>query len=312
MFAECGGLQTEHQAEMVRHMEEMMGYSIQPSRFLKTFYIFTGAGDNGKTLLAKVMEQIVGRDAVAAVRADTMEDDKFRSVELHNKLIGIDDDYSKNKLLPDGFVKKASESKTITAQYKGKDAFNFQLQVVLVILANHLPPVRDLSRGMRTRAQVVKFERSFLKPNEVDRLDLLDPRRADIQRPDLWQKVFDEEMPGVLNKLIAGFYRVKARGCFDDPEPVVRARDEWMRQSNSVADFAAECLTKQADGKTFVRVKDLYVSYCSWCVVIGIADRFRVTRRSMNSSLEDLGYKLDILDGYPIIQGYKLREPHEC
>ena len=35
------------------HIEELLGYVIQPSRFVKTFMLFMGEGHNGKTQLRR-------------------------------------------------------------------------------------------------------------------------------------------------------------------------------------------------------------------------------------------------------------------
>lgn len=298
MFCRSGGDPIPDQAEMLRHMDELMGYMIQPDRFIKTFYIWMGEGDNGKSVLVKLIQNLIGHDAGYMGRLDRMEDDKLRLAELHQKLFAIDDDAGRDCLFPDGFAKKASEQKTVTAQYKHKDHFNYVLQVVLLFMSNHWISVRDLSRGLQTRAQVVKFPRTFLRPDEAGQ------DNPDIQRPDLWKKVFEEEMPGVLNRLIPGFYRLKERGSFDPPASCKYAKEEWLQNANTVARFVEEGCEKDAVG--LVDLRELRDAYVAWCDEEGIQPRYVVTKNNIRKHLLDLGFEISVRNGYPHIIGLKI------
>jgi phage/plasmid-associated DNA primase len=245
-----------------------------------------------------VILKLIGNDAAFMGRLDRMEDDKLRLAELHQKLVAVDDDAGRDFLFPDGFAKKASELKGVTAQYKHKDAFNFTLQVVMLVMANHWVTLRDLSRGMQTRAQVVKFPRSFLRPDEVE------PDHPDIQRPEYWDKVFKEEMSGVLNCLIAGFYRLKNRGSFDQPKSCIYARDEWFQNANTVARFVSEGCKRNSNSA--VDLREFRQAYSRWCEDEGIQPRYVVSKNMIKKHITDLGYEVSGRNGYPRAKGLEV------
>lgn len=248
--------------------------------------MWVGDGDNGKTMLMRLLTEIIGIDAVMWERLDKIESDQHKRANLIGKKAVIDDDADRNFKLPDGFLKRIGERKAMTGRHLYKDEISFLVEVAPVILANHFPTSRDLSRGMRTRAQVIKFPRTFKKFSEVD------AGHPDAQRPDLWKKVFDTEMPGVLNLLIDGYYRVAERGEFDTPPSCDAAFDEWFAVSNSVMRFASECLVK-AGAADFVWLGDLYDAYAGkWAEDEHIQHRFLVAKNKFRQNLDDAGFSV--------------------
>ena len=55
-----GGEPMPDQDEMLRHFEELLGYTIQTRRNLKMFVLIVGPGDNGKTKVVQVADSDLG------------------------------------------------------------------------------------------------------------------------------------------------------------------------------------------------------------------------------------------------------------
>ncbi len=141
MLSLPGGIPMPDQDEMFRHVVELMGYIIQTGRFLKIFVLIVGPGDNGKTCLTKLLELILGTDAIVFNRLLGVDEggSRFASARLIGKLVLIDDDAEHGFVLPDGLLKKIAEEKPMTAERKFQDEINFVSQVVPIILANSWP-----------------------------------------------------------------------------------------------------------------------------------------------------------------------------
>ncbi|MCP3868273.1 MAG: hypothetical protein GY703_09310 [Gammaproteobacteria bacterium] len=307
MFCEPGGEPLPDQTDIARHITEMMGYAIQPVRNLKVFYLFVGDGDNGKSQLIKLYSYIVGDDAALWTRLDGIENDTNKSIGLLGKKAVIDDDASRDFLLPDGFIKRVAEEKIISSRYLFKDMVNFVAAVVPIIMGNHWPRSRDLTRGMRTRTAVVKFPRSFLKLGELDEdHKVVDADHPDVQRPDLWEQVYKEELPGVVNDWIEGYYRLKERGAFDVPASCNKAFNMWLSMANPVSRFVEECLIPGDLQKDMMHAtKDLYRAYQHWAEGEGIPARFVAEKNTFRSHLADMGCKVKRReDGWHLF-GYK-------
>lgn len=280
-----GGIPMPDQEEMFRHLEELLGYSIQTRRNFKIFVILHGPGDDGKSTLVKLLLIILGHDAVAFDRLAGVDEkgNRFATARLLGKQVLVDDDVDAEYLLPDGLLKKIAEEKPLTAENKFRDHFSFVAQVVPWLLANSWPRCRDLTRGMQTRAQVIHLPRSFLKPSECSQ------DHPDRQRPELWEQVFSEEMSGVLNRLIAGYYRVVKRIGFLPPKSAQEAFDMWLAEANVVSRFINEGCEKIESDKSVCTTSTLYADFDSWCDDSGVQARHRPQLYNFGKRLTEIG-----------------------
>lgn len=218
----------EDSPDVVRHLHEVLGYLCQFSRDEAMFLILKGNGANGKTLISRVLQALLG-DATHQQDIGSLSDrqDAHMGAALVGKLVMIDDDYKKGAPLPDDMIKKLSEGKRMTANPKHGKTFNFVARATPMILTNSWPSTRDGSFGIDRRARVFKFVRQF------------EDHEKDASLP---ARIVEQELPGVLNHLVAGFRRFRARGYFDVPPSCTDAFREWKRASNIVAQFAGEAL----------------------------------------------------------------------
>lgn len=234
-------------AELQRHVTEIMGYGLYARRFLKAFTIWHGAGDNGKSTLFRIWTALVGQPAVASMRLHTLEQNRFALGHLPGKLLLADDDAKKGAKLPDGLIKQISERKLITAETKGKDPFEFVARVFVALLCNSLPELDDTGRAIASRAYLVPFRRSFA-PEEQDR--------------HLAERIIADELPGVLNRLLAGLRRVIERQGFDEPEACRELKGEWIGSGQSVTQWLD---AGYQVGTGQMAVADLRADYDQWC-----------------------------------------------
>lgn len=286
ILSQPGGVPMNDQDEMVRHVEELLGYAAQTERDLKVFMLITGPGDNGKTRLSKLLQLIVGQDAIVFDRLSGIEDNQFSTSKLVGKQILVDDDADHEYLLPDGLLKKIAEAKPLTAERKFEGAFTFVASVVPIILANSWPRTRDLSRGMQTRAQVLHLPRSFKRPEECVATD------PDRQRPEVWEQVYASEMPGVVNALLAGYYRVRRRKGFAPPPSARAAFDAWLRDANVVSRFVAEACERTDAKRPGTTTRVLNQVFNDWADAERVALAHRPQANRMRSRFEDLGFKV--------------------
>lgn len=296
-----GGEAMPDQEEMVRHVVELIAYSIQPSRNIKMFVIVMGPGDNGKTTFTKILRLILGEDAIVYDRLSGVDEsgNRFAAGRLVGKLVLVDDDMSHEYLLPDGLLKKIAEEKPLTAEMKFKDNFSFVSQVVPWLLGNSWPRTRDLTRGMQTRANVIYLPRSFLKVAECGE------DHPDRQRPEIWAKVYSEEMPGVLNRMINAYYTLNQRGGFLPPESAQKAFDMWLSDANIVARFLSDACERIGPSEPGCLSSTMYHCFNEWCCVNGVLERHRPQANQMKHRLIEIGVKVQHTDKGTAIYGYR-------
>jgi putative DNA primase/helicase len=257
---------------MVRHWNELVGYLIQPKRNIPVIVILFGGGDNGKTKLIRTVTRLLGRALVHARRVEDLDKSRFAMGSLFGKYLFVDDDVRAGARLPDGILKTISEAKEVTGEVKFKDSFNFVVRTVPVLLCNNIPSVADLSHGMRRRLMIIPFDRTFTE-EEKD--------------PDLFDRIWEGELPGVLNQALAGYRRLLKRGTrFKHPKDVQQATTRWLQQANPLPAFLQAQCTKNSQGRCLMQ--DFYRAYSTWTKDMGYT--LTQTQQTVTRNLEHLGF----------------------
>jgi P4 family phage/plasmid primase-like protien len=276
--------------EIIRHLLEVLGYTLQARKNIATWVLLHGRGANGKTVLLSILSALLG-DAALERPIGSISTDKNNHAlaSLPGKLALIDDDVSFNTILPDGEIKSLSENKWMEANPKNATPYRFRSCVIPILSANSWPVTRDLSDGLKRRAQVFQFTRTFL------------PMEQDVTLTDYITK---NELSGVLNLCLAGLRRVRARGVFDAPKSCLAARDLWYSANNQTVNYVQTRLQNTASLK-LLPLKDLWTDYQGYCLDEGI--RKQMTRQQFRYSLESAGVTILMHKGAVCARGVKLR-----
>lgn len=235
---------------MIRHFYEVLGYVMQPSREQAVWILIHGPGDNGKSFLIGVISEIMGGSVIAQSVAEigTKTSSHFTTALL-GKLMLLDDDLNTHTLLPDGWLKKLSEAKLLSADPKFGQTFEFIARAIPVILTNPWPSTADLSEGLRRRVQV---------------FDLLHTLTDAEKDPNHLRTIRAFELPGILLHLVGGMQRFLARGGkFDPPAECLEAKARWLSSSNTTMRFVEECV-ERVTKRSSVRASDMYEHYTQW------------------------------------------------
>ena len=276
----------EDPSAMVRHWHELVGYLIQSRRHIPLILVCLGGGSNGKSMLVQTIARLLGPGLVSAQRIENLDKHRFASTSLLGKLLLVDDDVRAGIRLPDGELKKISEAKPITAEWKYGPSFEFVVRSVPVLLCNNNASLADVSYGMARRLMVLPFDRTFR--------DDADPTRF----PTIWKT----EMAGVLNRSIDGLQRLLTRGRFKMPIAVTHANAEWLKEANPLAAFVDENCSRDPLGQYLL--KDFYADYRGWAQERGYTrtQQYQTVKRN----LENLGYPMKKSNRGVVILGLTL------
>lgn len=210
--------------DVIRHLWEVFGYTIQPRKSIPSWFLFQGYGANGKSLILDVLIALLGPAArsISSISDLTSSRSEFALSECIGALAIIDDDVKKDTLLNDDVLKKISEDKTIRARFLHKNFVDFRNCAVTLLAANGWPQTRDLSDGMMRRAYGFPFRRKFAH----------DDNRK--------KRIISSELPGVLNESLKGLRRLRKRGSFKVPQTCSEFVEKWKTKSNQVLGYLAE------------------------------------------------------------------------
>ena len=220
--------------ECVRVIQEIMGYCLTSEMKLQKAFFFYGAGSNGKSVLAAVMERLCGLENVSHTPLSTLNK-KFGMQELPGKILNIspeNDSYGKD--IDTQMLKSITGGDIVAVEQKYKTASSVQMRCKLLFLLNQLPTTKDTSYGFYRRLVLIPFDRIF-KPEEQDR--------------SLLTKLY-AELPGILNFALEGLQRLRQQQYQLSPAKRIDGALEKYRQAqHPVLQFVEELVRVEETAK---------------------------------------------------------------
>lgn len=229
-----------------RHLEEVIGYTLNQSRHLRAWVLLYGGTGSGKSTIGEVLGFLLGDAAKFMPFSNYSGGNSHATAGLIGKQMVFDDDYKAGDLLPDGILKTISEEKRLEANPKGKEEFAFVARCVPYICTNNAPTTRDSSGALADRALVFPFDH-LIPFNERD--------------PEM-RNMLKAEAEGILARCVKAFARLVKRKHWEFPADCTTAWRKWVNQSNTINMFIEECLVP-AEGE-HVKAIDVWEAYRMW------------------------------------------------
>ena len=237
--------------EHVDLVYEMMGYCLLPGQSLKKAFLLTGSGDNGKSVLLRLLQRLLGEDNCAAIPLRQLSDSRFQTARLPGKLLNACGDMGKASVADTQVVKLITGGDPITAEHKNGHPFDFTATCKLVFAANSLPTTFYHEDAWHNRWVVIEFARTF--DAEAIAAWVQEGREARLFAPD--------QVQGMLVKVVQAAARLMERGRFDLPDAVCQAGERYAMSNSPVLQFLEEHpFTDQADAKR----SELWPRYVDW------------------------------------------------
>jgi P4 family phage/plasmid primase-like protien len=247
---------------------EVLGYTMLSSCLYEIFILLIGPGANGKSVLMRIVEALVGLSNVAAVQPCQL-DNKFQRAHFHGKLANVVTEIREGHKIEDAQIKALASGELTTAEHKHKAPFDFYPFATCWFGTNHMPHTRDFSEALFRRAIIVPFNRVFTE-KEQDR-HLIDKLK--------------KELPGILNMALDGLEQVFLSGGFTRTAECEQAKKRWRIECNQAAQFAEDCCEFGSD--FYEKSADFYKSYTQWAEENGI--KKTLNRNNLTSRMCRIG-----------------------
>lgn len=234
--------------DAVSFVLEVIGYALLPANPLRVAVLLLGPGRNGKSVLLLVTKALLGAENVSVVPLQVMTENRFAAAELFGKLANICGDLDARAIKQTDSFKMLTGGDPMLAERKHRDHFTFLPFALPIFSANEPPLSSDQTEAWFDRWLVVPMERR-IPEDEID--------------PHLAAKLTTrDELEGLLVLAIAGLRRLMARGRFELPASVQRARLSYRERLDTVAGFVGEeC---QLEPNAWTQRSALYRSYRAW------------------------------------------------
>ena len=206
-------------------LQEFMGLSLTNVVKFQQMLLMFGAGSNGKSVILKVLESLVGEGNASHVALKDFSS-KFSLVKLTGKLVNIDADVDYEAMRHDGVFKKIISGDEIMVEEKHQNGFKFRPCAKLWMAANVLPRIKNGALGYYRRIIILEFN-NVVKKEDQDK--------------ELINKLL-EELPGILNWAVVGLKRLMENNAFTVPESSEAALKNYELENNHAKLFFYEKL----------------------------------------------------------------------
>lgn len=272
-------------------IEELMlqthGYIASCSMDAKSFFLFIGEGDTGKSLTIGLDTMFFPNDFVSTIELQALGD-KFSTGNLANMRLNVGGDLPNKPLTPDvvKHVKGITGNDMMTAEKKFVQPFSFKPTCKLVFATNHPLVLQQRDDQFCERLVVIPFDNKIPK-NKQDH-DLLNKLR--------------DELPAIFNMILEAFLRLRDnnyefRKVVDLSDYVSVPLSESSSVSHleeAVTSFVEAYYEITGDSGDFISIKQLYADfnayYVNKCNLSVNQDKFSKAFRQLFDKSESNGY----------------------
>lgn len=261
-----------HDPQALAFLQEWFGYVVSGRTDLQKMAHLFGARRSGKGTIARILEALLGPDAVASPSLTSLTG-QFGEQPLIGKSLAVLSDVSWNARDVGEAVeilKKISGEDSRDVNRKNRETWHGKLGVRFMILGNDAPQFTDASGALVGRMIHVKFTRSFFNAED----------------PTLTGRLLTE-LPGILNWALDGLDRLTQRGRFQPPDSSAAAEREIMRGTSPVYGFIDDLADINPDAPP-VLLNKLFAVYRKWCSDEEGRDR-KATKSVFSRNLRSVG-----------------------
>lgn len=232
-------------------LEEAIGFCFDRTTTRSKSFILIGSNSNGKSTYFTLLERILGTNNYTAIELQELKE-RFLKVLLQGKLACIGDDIPSDALAEKSvsMFKKIVSGNTISAEFKGKDAFVFNPFATLFFSCNRMPYIHDPEGAVARRLVFVPMNAKFTKQDK------------DFDPLFIYKITNEDALEYVIKLGIDGLHRVIEGNDFTSSESANALLEEFKKDSNPMKRFI------EYYGETnIVRTTntDLYEAYKEYC-----------------------------------------------
>lgn len=237
------------------------------------FYVFTGSGGNGKSLITLLLKNLFGGyymsvDASLLTKPVERRDQPIPAlVDARTSRMLVSSEPEATDKLQVGLLKKISGGDTIEARtLHSKNIYKYVAMFKLIILANDIPALNKIDKGIQRRMRILRFPFVFKRQEEVSepfhRLAVLDLEKI------VQQTAWRDEMLLILMEKYAQVSKMKASPTCDS---VREQSDDYIDENNPLKSWLEQHYT--FGGDAIISARDLKRQYLSDMGIDGIDDR---------------------------------------
>ncbi len=279
-----------HDLEKVGYIQRFLGYAMSGTCYESDFPVWHGKdGRNGKEFILERTRSTLGVKLCGAVESELLlksKSDKAKNgatpalMALQGRRLAWASETNEGRTIDNAAMKDLSGGHILTGRHLHQGQVEWKRTHTLILLTNHRPHVGGGGGGAEwDRIKLVEFTESFVnEPNP-------DNPHEHKKDPTLGEKIDRDELPGLLNWLIAGCLEWRKHGL-QTPESVKNATKQYREDEDTLGQFIADCCVILSSAK--VKSSELFDTYRDWCES---GNGSAMGSKTFGAKIEDRGFR---------------------
>ena len=218
---------------------------------LRKAFVLLGDRANGKSTLIKCIQNMLGENNYSSLDLKEVNE-RFKTASLFCKCANIGDDIS-DEFIPDiSTFKKLVTGDKISAEFKGKDPFEFEPYAKFIFSANSLPRVKDATGAVISRLILIPFNQTFSNKDPD-----YDPKIRD-------KLSTENAMEYLINISINAIKEVLKNNKFTITKEMQSLLDSYNEMNNPLIGFLKDYQREDIVNHTTNTIYEKYLSYCNF------------------------------------------------
>lgn len=248
---------------------QYLGYCLTMDTGQQKFLILYGTGGTGKSLLIKLLENMVGDENVSNISLCELSQ-RFASYGLVDKLVNACADLELQALNDTGTIKKLVGEDTLRVEQKGKDSFSYRNKAKLIFSTNQLPLIKsEQSNGLFRRLIMLEMKN---KPT--------------VTIPNYYS-ILASEIDYLISECMKALTRMYQNTNILVSENSIALVNKLRNESDTVQAFLSDCTKRTECNADRIKRSTLYKTYFAYCADL---ERQSLKKSNFFKSLEVKGY----------------------
>lgn len=259
--------------EFVPTLKEVIGLGMIQDYPLHRIICLHGRGLNGKGVFLKFMRKLFGKNNVCSASLTKLIKSNFEASKLYKKLICQMPETDFATLKDTSIIKQLTGQDLVSAEFKGKDSFDFENFATIFIATNSLPITEDRTDGFYRRWMIIDF------PNQFE------------EGKDIIKEIPEEEYSNLCLQLLDTINEVIERGIFTNDGTIEERRQRYEDKSNPLKLFIRENFEENINGS--IPFFEFYDKFNIFCSEHGFRE---LSKKNVSQVLDDMGYHTEKRD----------------
>ena len=266
-----------HNKEIETLLYEVIGYSLCKTSILAKGFIFRGKGRNGKSVIFRVLEALLGQDQCSHEHLEHLSGSKLGSKStikaLRDCAVNIAEDQKQPRYVNTSLITNIISGEPISLGQKRDKKIEFTPYCTMLFSINEVIDFRESGLYISDRFYIIPFNATFTDENDNRNINIVE---------ELCQPL---ALQIIATKAIEAFKKVLQRGKFTIPPMVEQATNDYFMECNNVAEFC-----NSFPIKTIITKSRYYEEYHKWC---SDNNKEPISNSQFGKKVLDLGYRAE-------------------